>query len=234
MKKRMLMFIGVLLFVCSACSTVCVSEKPDTAAKTPLQLVMIHGQLYYNTFEESTVDGRCGVMDGTIESTVDAGAVPAEDNQSNFGTDFDYQFTGDGVELVMDGKYIVFKPLYLENRFGVELMGENITATGMTLICTRADVLPEWEVTTGSAYGLSVLQDGTWKAYQRTDGICVDFAWTAEAYLITADTPLTWEIDWEWLYGELPARTYRLGKGFSAVLQDDEEAFPAYVEIVIV
>ena len=34
-------------------------------------MVMVDGKLYYETGKESTISGRCGVMDGEITSTVD-------------------------------------------------------------------------------------------------------------------------------------------------------------------
>ena len=52
-------------------------------------MVMVGGKLYYDTGKESTINGRCGVMDGKITSTVDGSEIPTKDNQSNFGTGFE-------------------------------------------------------------------------------------------------------------------------------------------------
>ena len=86
-------------------------------------------------------------------------------------------------------------------------------------------------------YGLSVMADGTWKSYQRSDGLMVDYAWTAEAWLIATNQSYTWQVDWEWLYGELPAGTYRFGKNFSAVEmtegEPNSETFDVYVEFTV-
>ena len=38
------------------------------------------------------IRGRCGNMDGEITSTVDGTEIPTEDNQSNFGSGFGYQY----------------------------------------------------------------------------------------------------------------------------------------------
>ena len=35
---------------------------------------------------------RCSTMDGEITSTVDGTEIPTEDNQSNFGSGFGYQY----------------------------------------------------------------------------------------------------------------------------------------------
>ena len=42
-----------------------------------------------------------------------------------------------------------------------------------------------------------------------------DVSWTAEAWLIRKESTTEWEVNWEWLYGKLPAGTYRLVKGFT-------------------
>ena len=36
--------------------------------------------------------------------------------------------------------------------------------------------------------------------------------WTSEAYMILEDSTSEWEVNWEWLYGELPVGKYRIGK----------------------
>ena len=73
-------------------------------------MVMVDGKLYYDTGKESSVDGRCGVMDGEITSTVDGTEIPAEEGQSNFGTGFGYQYgEDDTIEIFMNEKWIVFE-----------------------------------------------------------------------------------------------------------------------------
>ena len=53
---------------------------------------MADGAMYYDTGRESTVTGRCGVMDGEITSAVDRTEVPSENDQSNFGAGYGYQW----------------------------------------------------------------------------------------------------------------------------------------------
>ena len=73
-------------------------------------MVMIDGKLYYDTGEESNITGRCGVMDGEITSTVDGTQIPTEDNQSNFGTGYQYQYvSADTIEIFMNEKWCVFE-----------------------------------------------------------------------------------------------------------------------------
>lgn len=72
--------------------------------------VMINGKLYYDTGAESTLDGRCGNMDGEITSTVDGSEIPTENNQSNFGAGFGYQYGADDtIEIYMNEKWMIFE-----------------------------------------------------------------------------------------------------------------------------
>ncbi len=85
-----------------------VSSQQETWDLIPM--VMIDGKLYLDTGQESTAEGRCGVMDGEIISEVDGSEEPTEDNQSNFGTGYEYQFGAmEGtVEIYMNGKWWIF------------------------------------------------------------------------------------------------------------------------------
>lgn len=75
-----------------------------------IPMVMVNNKLYYDTGKESTLDGRCGVMDGKITSTVDGSEIPTQNDQSNFGTGFEYQYgSDDTIEIFMNEKWIVFE-----------------------------------------------------------------------------------------------------------------------------
>ena len=39
-----------------------------------------------------------------------------------------------------------------------------------------------------------------------------DVGWTDEAWIIQKENTTMWNVIWEWLYGELPAGEYRIGK----------------------
>ena len=75
-----------------------------------IPMVRVNGKLYYDTGRESTTSGRCGNMDGKITSTVNGTGIPTEDNQSNFGSGFGYQYGADDtIEIYMNEKWIVFE-----------------------------------------------------------------------------------------------------------------------------
>lgn len=81
------------------------SEKWDM-----IPMVMVDGKLYLATGYESTVEARCGVMDGEITSEVDGNEKPTKNNQSNFGTGFGYQYgSQEGtIEIYMNEKWWIF------------------------------------------------------------------------------------------------------------------------------
>lgn len=95
------------------------TQEPEAPASSQAQgepadlppLVMVDGQLYQDTGRESTLTGRCGVLDGEISSTVSSQEVPSENGQSNFGTGFGYQIGPEPgtIEVYCNGKWMVFE-----------------------------------------------------------------------------------------------------------------------------
>ena len=75
-----------------------------------IPMVMVNGTLYLDTGHESTIEARCGVIDGEITSQVDGSKQPTVDDQSNFGTGYGYQYgaTEGTIELFMNGKWWIF------------------------------------------------------------------------------------------------------------------------------
>ena len=102
----------VLAFTC-VCGTVGCSQTQNSTDETKtalIPMVMVNGELYMDTGYDSTIDGRCGVMDGEITATVDGTKRPTEDNQSNFGKGFGYQYgAAEGtIEVYKDEKWRIF------------------------------------------------------------------------------------------------------------------------------
>lgn len=78
------------------------------AAKAP-RYVMIKSKLYKDT-EEINKNMKCGTMDGKILTSVDAKEMPKKDNESNFGTGYEYQIGTDGsITVEIDDKCYIFK-----------------------------------------------------------------------------------------------------------------------------
>lgn len=88
-------------------------RKEEKAAEMPKDMkappvVMVQGKLYYGTGVESEV-GRCGMLDGSISSSVGPDETPTEDNQSNFGEGYGYQFGAPGtIEVCINDAWYIF------------------------------------------------------------------------------------------------------------------------------
>ncbi len=106
-----------------------------------------------------------------------------------------------------------FPPEFMifDETWGITLSAENITPTGITIICTQSGGEPTGELQTGSWYILETwTKEYGWK--QMPTIIEGEMAWTQEAWMIPMEDACEWEVDWEWLYGTIPEGKYRIGK----------------------
>ncbi len=95
--------------------------------------------------------------------------------------------------------------------WGVVLRAKDVTPAGLTLICTQEGGNPTGEIVCGTDYYLSVKNGEIWES---VSAVIENYAWDGIAYPIEEGKDRVFEISWEWLYGKLPAGTYRLTKGF--------------------
>lgn len=97
---------------------------PDISGSRPVAYppcVMIDGIVYQDTGYISSMPG-CGVMDGEITSEVDGTELPAENDQSNFGTGYAYQrSTENHVIVMMDGEPEIFQNIEMESDGSIPL-----------------------------------------------------------------------------------------------------------------
>ncbi len=72
--------------------------------------VMVNGEIYYDTNQESTITGRCGNMDGNIDSECASNELPTKNNQGNFGIGYGFQYgPREGmIEINMEDTWYVF------------------------------------------------------------------------------------------------------------------------------
>ena len=100
------------------------NQENEKWARTPM--VMVDDKLYFDTGKENRETRRCGTPDGEITTTVDVMEIPTENNQSNFGAGFDYQYGAeDTIEICMDGKWMIFEHRTGDGsqvRFGEEMI----------------------------------------------------------------------------------------------------------------
>lgn len=95
--------------------------------------------------------------------------------------------------------------------WGLNLSVKDVTPTGLTLVCTKNGGNPTGELICGTDYRLLVFEDGMWK---HVPTVIEEHCWDDIGYPITEGKVREFELSWEWLYGKLPAGTYRLAKDF--------------------
>ena len=117
--------------------------------------------------------------------------------------------------------------------WGIQVSAENISPTGLNYVITQSGGDPTASFRYGSHYWLEQYRDEEWVevAYAPQE---YEVGWTTEAHLINRDSTTTIHIDWEWLYGELPAGQYRIGKVIDNHRGPSEQEHETYyVEFVI-
>ncbi|MBE6884940.1 MAG: hypothetical protein E7487_10075 [Ruminococcaceae bacterium] len=92
--------------------------------------------------------------------------------------------------------------------WGISLSATNVTSTGMSLKCTQSGGDYTGTLETGADYYLEKKDGNEWTAAETIS----DLIFTAIGYTIPLDQTTTWEINWEFAYGELPAGDYRICK----------------------
>jgi len=95
--------------------------------------------------------------------------------------------------------------------WGLTLSVKDVTPTGLTLVCSRRGGNLTGELECGTDYHLIVLEDGMWKDVPT---VIEEYGWNSLACWIPEGQDTEFTYSWEWLYGKLPAGTYRLKKGF--------------------
>lgn len=95
--------------------------------------------------------------------------------------------------------------------WGLTLSVKDVTSTGLTLVCRKEGGNSTGLLKCGTDYRLIVLEDGTWKDVPT---VIEEYAWNSLAYNLQDGQDTEIACSWEWLYGKLPAGTYRLTKGF--------------------
>ena len=121
-------------------------HEPTETINTPeernwdrIPTVMIDGVLYESTGYISSAIG-CGNMDGKITSTVEGNEAPKKNDQSNFGTGYDYQRSSEGqIVVVMDGMKVIFRDP--EHSFTVDIPEEVLNFNAKVLEVRNGSLL---------------------------------------------------------------------------------------------
>ena len=180
--------------------------------------VMVNGELYFSTGEDSIVSGRCGNMDGTITSAVDGSEYPAEDNQSNFGTGAGYQYgpEKDTIEVCMaegngENRWIVFKKRPHSEMAPKEIEGVTMKVSHVTdrLVTVVFENDTDKEIETGEMFWLERRTEDGW---EELEPVIENYAFSMVAYAVEKNKPLELEVQYDWLFGELEPGEYRIVK----------------------
>ncbi len=95
--------------------------------------------------------------------------------------------------------------------WGLSLSVKDVTPSGLILVCTKKGGNPTGRLMCGTDYRLLVSENGTWK---NVPTVIENYGWDDLGYRISEEKATEFPISWEWLYGKLPAGTYRLAKEF--------------------
>ncbi len=75
-----------------------------------VRMVRIDGKLFFDVNRPVINGPTCGTQDGLISSTVASDQIPTEDNQSNFGVDYQWQYGGMNViNIMVDDGWMAFE-----------------------------------------------------------------------------------------------------------------------------
>jgi hypothetical protein len=98
-----------------------------------------------------------------------------------------------------------------DNPVGIILTADEVTASGMTLVCSWSGVTITGELETGTAYVIERLENDVWETVPYVSN---EVGWNDVAQIIPEGEETTWKLDWSHIYGKLGRGTYRIGKEF--------------------
>lgn len=226
MKKQIALVLALALVLSvTACTA---PEIEEAAPNAMIPMVMVDGVIYMTTGYESTATERRDGFDGEISSTVGGHEQPTENDQSNFGTGFGYQYgqTEGTLELYINGKWWIYGTQEARDRmFYPERYRVIDEPPAFALIYGETRINPRtgsfsWNFTQDDGTELALCGDGLHPLTEQALSPCV---------ALTQDAPLEiwlhWDImpdlvevrcweeaSWEQLEAE-PKEAYRLMEG---------------------
>ncbi|MDO5755358.1 MAG: hypothetical protein Q4P28_03915 [Tissierellia bacterium] len=161
--KKIILILSLLLLVS------CMNDVPENAEKPPKTvenpskseenppeqkvalrpMVMVDGKIYLDTGYVNSY-ATCGTADGEIKTTVDPTEKPKQNDESNFGTDYEYQrWTEGALNVMMDHHWVIFVTEEYDRDipFGVANLKAEIMKIDMDKIMVRILEFPEEEST---------------------------------------------------------------------------------------
>ena len=167
MKKVIVIILIMLLaFGLAACS---VEPAPEAEAPNAMiPMVLVDDVIYMTTGFESTATERRPGFDGEITSTVSGSERPTENDQSNFGTGYGYQFgeTEGTIELNIDGKWWIYATeeardrMFYPERYEVVDSPPNLIVSYGDQSVKARHCLTNWEFTMEDGMISALMGDG--------------------------------------------------------------------------
>ncbi len=206
--------ISVLILLLLCISAVPGCKKPvknPTGAYFTAEITAVY-ETYF--LVKVTEPGSCGIA---LESPVHVSrkTVPEEESFS----------AGDVIRVSFNGNVMETYPLGLGEIYsvekirsasvpdwGIKLSAQDVTCSGMKLICEHSGTASSGSLTTGSYYVIERLKGKDWLRVSYKELGEWEVGWDDVAYTIRENGAVDWEINWEWLYGDLPAGQYRIGR----------------------
>ena len=230
MKKVIAIILTMLLaFGLIACSMKSAPEAEATNAMIPM--VLVDDVIYMTTGFESTATERRPGFDGEITSTVSGSERPTENDQSNFGTGYGYQFgeTEGTIELNIDGKWWIYATeeardrMFYPERYEVVDSPPNLIVSYGDQSVKARHCLTNWEFTMEDGMLSALMGDGPHPLMAKNSSpfITLDPAEPMEVWLYWDIMPDLVEVNcwgeeaWEELKTE-PLESYRIMEGNEA------------------
>ncbi len=227
MKKFMTLLLSMcMIFTLVACDSKTVPEKNVTSPSEETvsavadypAAIMVNDAIYLYGFEPIPADVDESAIIGYTTSYTDT--FPEKNGETNFNRELDmpYAQVEGGIAVLYENEWHLCTPkdqpeenVDNESEWGVTLSAKDVTPVGLTIVCTQEGGEPTGELDTGSYYVIQKYENGEWTDVEWLPQE-YDVAWTAEAWVIPMNDTVEWEVEWKWLYGELPAGKYRIGK----------------------
>ena len=239
MKKWLLVLVALIVIVGLVACNQKDAGEPDT----------VTGQDYFNAKVTQVNDTfLLAEVTENVSGAISVGTEVSISKKSISSEPYPELVVGDNIRVVYAGEVLEKDPPGFQKiisvfkldengvvdegfpNWGLTLSVKDVTESGLTLVCTQSGGELTGELQTGSDYKLIVLKE----AWEDVPTIIEDYGWDMIAYGVAKNDVTEFEYDWEWLYGKLPAGTYRMVKGFTEYrATGDYDNFDYWVEFEI-
>ena len=221
MKRIILLILPIVLVLafvgCDKISDNITVEEPNNSNADNVQISYSFRATVLKTMQSSIL----------VQPSEDSNENKSSDKISVSTKDLSIGFDiveGDEIVVYYDGLIAESYPAQIYTTYKIEkyvpeiiMKSTNISNAGLTF---KFEVIDKdiSKITTGSYYIVERTNNNKHMSipFVEMEG---DLAWTSEAYIIEDGS--SFDVNWKWLYGELSAGNYRIGKQISFVDEDN-------------